>query len=93
MGKRESLVKLQQLGLISLFFLSTYPQLSSCPAARTASLKLSAFSHHYNVVTIFIPEFSFSVDVIVDVDTNAAAVIRITSVNNKNNACAFETQI
>jgi len=55
---------------------------------RTASHKLSVFftSHHvYIIVTIFIPEFSFSVDVIVDVDTNAAAVIRITLVNSEHN--------
>jgi len=32
---------------------------------------------------MFIAEFSFSVDVVVDVDTNASAVIRITLVNNK----------
>jgi len=39
------------------------------------------------VVTIFIPEFSFSVDVIVDVDTSAA-VIPTTLANNEHNAYA-----
>jgi len=47
-------------------------------------------SHHiYCVVTIFIPEFPFSVDVMVGVDTTAADAIRITTnkqlVNNDNN--------
>jgi len=47
-------------------------------------------SHHiYYVVTIFIPEFPFSVDVMVGVDTTAAVAIRITTnkqlVNNDNN--------
>jgi len=60
-------------------------------------------AHHiYYEVTIFIPEFPFSVDVMVGVDTTAAVAIRITTNkqlgNNENNAyemcrsegCGFE---
>jgi len=50
--------------------------LSRWPAAHVLrQISLSILnSHHIYILTVFIPEFSVVVDVIVDVNTNSAAV-------------------